>query len=500
MASFSNISQVPAKQALQAAADHMAAGRFDAAKRALEANKMAMRLPIAWNILGDVHLRQGHPADALAAFDTAIRMMSRSLPPSASRSAASSPTGSGKEVFATGDQASRLRPHLAAAHTGRAFALGALGRFDQMLAALDTAAAQGAAGEALHLNRALALTELGRFDEALTSYDRAIEQAPGKALIHHQRACLRLLLGDFEAGYPEHEWRRKLPEYGVYRQFEHAAPQWSGEDVAGKRVLLLAEQGFGDAFQFARYIPLVLARGAKVTLVIRDALAPLMRTSFPDVTIINPQGRASGVDFQAPLMSLPLVFGVLPDKIPAAVPYLMADASLVARWRHQLGDGGFKVGVAWSGNPKFSRDRYRSAPLAQLAPLATIPNVRLISLQAVHGLDQLSNLPTGMRVETLGPGVTDNPNGFSEIAAVMASLDLVVSSDTAVVHLAGALARPVWVALGAIPDWRWQLRRSDSPWYPTARLFRQTARGDWTGVFADMAIELAQLVSGEGAH
>ncbi len=500
MVSYSNTSRVAVERTLQTAASHMAAGRPDAAKRTLEASEAAMRLPIAWNILGDVHLRQGHPAEALAAFDRAIRMMSRSPQAHDNGGVALLRTGRAGKISEAEERVSRRRPDLAAAHTGRAFALGALGRFGEMLEALDTAAAHGAAAGTIDLNRALALTELGCFEEALDAYDRTIEQAPDMALFHHQRACLRLLLGDFEAGFAEHEWRRKMPDFSVYRRFENAAPQWSGEDIAGKRVLLLAEQGFGDAIQFARYVPLVLARGAEVTLVIRDALAPLMRASFPGVRIAGPGEATEGIDFQSPLLSLPLVFGTRLDTIPASLPYLTADAGLVGKWRHRLGDDGFKVGVAWSGNPKFPRDRYRSVPLAQFAPLAAIPGVRVISLQAVHGLDQLDSLPAGMRVETLGPEVTENPDGFSEIAAAMACLDLIVSSDTAVVHLAGALARPVWAALGVIPDWRWLLERSDSPWYPTMQLFRQTARGDWTGVFADMAIELARLVGDRPAR
>ncbi len=555
MVSYTDVTQASVKRTLQAAANQIAAGRLDAAKGTLESNKAAMRLPVAWNMLGQVHLRQGHPSDALSAFDRAVRMMPRLPEAHANRGVALLQMGHAAEALAALEQALRLRPGLPLvrvqtalayrelgqyeralaeidselattandpglflvkssiliaanrpddalaaadravgiaprdfkAHVGRATALGELGKFDEMLETLDTAAAHGAADGAFHMTRALALTELGRFEEALAAYDKAIKQAPGMAVVRHQRACLRLLLGDFEAGFAEHEWRRKIPEFGVYQRFEKAAPQWSGEDIAGKRLLLVAEQGHGDAIQFARYIPLLLERGAKVTLVVRDALASLFRSSFPDVTIIGPGEAVAGFDFQAFLMSLPLVFGVLPETIPTSVPYLATDPSLVEKWRRRIGDDGFKVGVAWSGNPKFPRDRYRSVPLVQFAPLAAVPGVRLISLQAVQGLDQLDHLPAGMSVEALGPEITDNPDGFAEIAAAMACLDLVVSSDTAVAHLAGALARPVWVALAAVPDWRWLLQRSDSLWYPTMRLFRQTSRGDWAAVFAGMA-------------
>ncbi len=627
---LSALSQVAIKRTLQATVEHIAAGRLDAARRTLEADKAAMRVPVAWNILGDIHLRLGRPAEALAAFDTALRMMPRFPEAHANRGAALLHLGRLEDALAAEDRALQGRPDSAVAHfhrgdalralgrrdealaaydraltaqpafpeallrrgmalmednraadalgdfgrllalqpgmslarvqmalahrdlgqhdralavidvalaaepddrrallarssiliaarrfddalvaadravavapddheahAGRALALGELGRFDEELEALRSAEERGASSGAFHHARAIALTELGRFDEALASYDRAVERSPAAAIIRYQGACLRLLLGDFATGLAEHEWRRKIPEYHPYRRFEDAAPPWRGEDIAGKRVLLFSEQGLGDAIQFARYVPLVKARGAEVTLFARHALGPLIRASFPDVDIIGPGEEPRGLDCQAPLMSLPLVFGTRPDTIPAAVPYLVADGRRVAKWGDRLSDRGFKVGIAWSGNPKFPRNRYRSVPLGSFAPLAAIAGVRLISLQAVQGLDQLDNLPAGMAVETLGPEVTDNPDGFSEIAAVMANLDLVVSSDTAMVHLAGAFARPIWVALRDVPDWRWLLDRSDSPWYPTMRLFRQTTRGDWAGVFAEMAAELTVLV------
>jgi hypothetical protein len=203
-------------------------------------------------------------------------------------------------------------------------------------------------------------------------------------------------------------------------------------------------------------------------------------------------------DYYVPLLSLPHRLATRRETIPAEVPYIFADQAKAVAWRARLGAQGFKVGVAWQGNPEHPSDHLRSVALAAMAPLAAIPGVRLISLQARHGLHQLAALPVGMAVEDLGPAIGDNPDGMAEIAAVMAGLDLVVTIDSAVAHLAGALGRPVWLALMADPDWRWQLKGEASQWYPTARLFRQQKPGDWSGVFAAMADALAERAGRAG--
>ena len=196
-------------------------------------------------------------------------------------------------------------------------------------------------------------------------------------------------------------------------------------------------------------------------------------------------------------MSLPHIFRTHSEaEIPADVPYLAADPERVAKWAARLGSDGFKVGIGWQGNADYPGDHFRSIPLKQFAPLAQVPGVRLISVQALWGLEQLEDLPAGMTVETLGEELTNNPDGFREMAAVIANLDLMILSDSAPAHLAGALGRPVWVALAKRPDWRWQAGRSDSPWYPTMRLFRQAEAGDWAGVFAAIAAALAERAAG----
>jgi hypothetical protein len=224
-------------------------------------------------------------------------------------------------------------------------------------------------------------------------------------------------------------------------------------------------------------------------------LAEILRRSFPDVTVSATAMLKGDFDFQVSLMSLPSVLATTPETLPNAVPYLFPDEGRVGRWRERLGQDGFKVGIAWQGNPTYPRDRYRSIPLKEFAPLAAIPGVRLISIQAVNGLEQLDHLPRGMRVETFGEAIGNSPDGVNEIAGVMANLDLVITSDTGMAHLAGALGRPIWVALCDRPDWRWLRDSTRSPWYPTMRLFRQTRHKDWAGVFAEVAAALAEVAT-----
>ncbi len=214
---------------------------------------------------------------------------------------------------------------------------------------------------------------------------------------------------------------------------------------------------------------------------------------MPGVQLVTKINPAEDFDYQVHLFSLPRAFKTRLDSVPASVPYLFADRALAVKWSGRLGSHGFKIGIAWQGNPDPKIDIARSAPLANFAPLAALPDCRLISLQKGHGVEQIAD--SGLRVETLGDDFDAGPNAFLDTAAVMANLDLIVAVDTSIAHLAGALARPVWIALKHIPEWRWMLGRDDLPWYPTMRLFRQRTIGDWEGVFADIAEALKTLIA-----
>ena len=311
------------------------------------------------------------------------------------------------------------------------------------------------------------------------------------------KGCLMLTLGDFENGLEGYEARwlkgKSLSE-ALGTRFE----TWRGPGRRGERVLVLNDHGLGDTIQFFRYLPLMAAAGVDATFVCPPRLRRLL-SSKAKVRFADSPPDGEPFDAQIAISSLPRAFGTRLETIPAAVPYLAAEPALREMWGKRIGAGGFKVGVVWQGNPDPEADRARSLPLAAFAPLAAIAGVRLISLQKGAGEEQLSTLPPSMRVETLGANFDDGEDAFVDTAAAMTCLDLIVTCDTSIAHLAGALALPVWVALKSDAEWRWLTERADSPWYPTMRLFRQTRRGVWSDVFEAMARELAQLAERRAA-
>ncbi len=402
------------------------------------------------------------------------------------------------DALAAADVAIATAPKAHEAHLARGMALAQLNRNDEAWKAFDMAERAGGAGAELHRARAVALGNVGRLDEAVAAYDRAIAAEPDDALARYHRGFILLARGDYEAGWAAQEWRLKTSAFSRPELLK-VAPLWKGEDATTKKVLLHSEQGAGDVIQFVRYAPLVAARAGSVSMVVHESLRRLFAANFPDMDVSSDIGMRTGFDYQAPLMSLPYILGTNSEAaIPREVPYLVADPERVAKWGARLGNEGFKVGISWQGNSDYPGDQFRSIPLKRFAPLADVPGVRLISMQALWGTEQLDDLPAGMTVETLGEELVNNPDGFREMAAVIANLDLMIVSDSAPAHLAGALGRPVWVALRDYPDWRWLTERSDSPWYPTMRLFRQKQQGDWAGVFAEIAAALAEEIAARG--
>jgi tetratricopeptide (TPR) repeat protein len=403
-----------------------------------------------------------------------------------------------EEALAEADEAVRLAPDGVQGHTARGIVLGEMERLQESLDELRLAGRFGATGHAFQHSLALALNAFGNLDEARTAFEHAIALAPDSPTTRYHYSFFQLSLGEFEEGWEGHEWRLKMPasrKTPGRPDLRRLAPQWRGEDVAGRKVLIYNEQGHGDSIQFLRYVPLLAARGARISLLVPEALRRLVAASLPDIDVADALGMRAGFDYQSSLMSLPFAFRTRLESVPADVPYLRADADRVRQWRQRLGEGGFRVGVIWQGNPQYGRDRERSIRLAHYAPLAAVAGVRLISLQAQHGLEQLDDLPAGMEIERLGERIVNNPDGFRDMAAAMMNMDLMITSDTGPAHLAGALGRPTWVALRTRPDWRWMLDRADSPWYPTMRLFRQPTPGDWPGLFAEIAEALREAVA-----
>lgn len=425
------------------------------------------------------------------------------------------------------DKAISMQPGLWDAHYTRGFSLHRLGRLDEALSSFSRAIEINARSfEALNgygavlrdlgqceetldyfdaalavnpdyvealVNRGNVLKELSRFAEAEACLRKAMTLEPANAHACHSRSILALLMGDLPSGWTGYE-RRFDVDVAPAWQPGGTVPVWQGEDVTGKSVLVLDEQGVGDVLQFFRYVILLASRGASVTFLVRAHLHRILSAQSPNIRLIADHDGET-YDYQIPLMSLPGVFKTSPETIPPVIPYLRPDPERVSRWGEVLGGQGLKVGIAWQGNPVGRVDIGRSVPLKFFAPLAAIPDVRLISLQKGHGTDQLGNLPSGMQVETLGADFDSGPDAFIDTAAVMANLDLVITSDTSIAHLAGTLQRPIWLALKHVPDWRWMLERTDSPWYAAMRLYRQTSRGDWHGVFERIAADLSRMRS-----
>jgi tetratricopeptide (TPR) repeat protein len=431
--------------------------------------------------------------EALAAFDKVLAIKPDYSEALNNRGGALRSLNRFGEALASFDKALAINPGYIEARNNRGVLLTILNRSEEALASFDAVLAlKPDHGNALN-NRGGALQQLHRFEEASASFAKALAIQPDYAQAWVNRAHCALLRGHFDQGWRWYEWRKKLPN--LFKPRNYPQPEWTGrEDISGKTLFLYAEQGLGDTIQFFRYAALAQARGAKVILSAQDSLMPLLKISNPALALVGPQDVPSNFDVYAALLSLPLAFETDLKNIPATVPYLRTEPERVAAWAARIGKRDFKIGISWQGKKNTETDIGRSFPLRHFERLSKLPHVRLISLQKGAGVEQLLDLPAGMTVETLGADFDDGPDGFLVTAAVMENLDLIITSDTAVAHLAGALGRPTWVALQCTPDWRWLLDRSDSPWYPTMRLFRQPSQGDWPGVFAQIQTQLAELI------
>ena len=471
-------------------------GRFDDAERTLgQSLQIQPNQPTVLNNRGYALELLGRYDDALASYAKAIALKPDYAEAFFNRGNTLRKQGQDADAVEAYDRAIDLRPGFAQALVNRGNSLRSLGRLDEALASYDKAIALKPDVAAAHDNRGIVLEEMERFPEALAAFDRAIAANPAYHDAYGNKSLVALRCGDFETGWPLYEWRWKSGNFtGARRNF--AQPMWSGtEPLGGKTILLYAEQGLGDVIQFCRYAPLVAARGAKVVLEAPRHLTRLLRGLAGVTTIIASGDALPAFDFQCPLMSLPLCFGTSVSTVPANVPYLSAETDRVARWRALLPPTGLRIGINWQGNPASKVDRGRSVPLSLFAPLAQLSGVHLVSLQKTHGLDQLGRLPAGMSVQTLGADFDDGPDAFLDTAAVMMSLDLVITIDSAIGHLGGALGRPVWLALKRVPHWVWMVEREDSPWYPTVRLFRQKTRGDYADVFRRMGAALSTMIA-----
>ncbi len=389
-------------------------------------------------------------------------------------------------------QAIAAKPDFAEAHNSLGNALHGLRRFEEAVAAYrralelrpDYADALANLGTTLHHS--------GEFDDGIAVLRHAIALSPHHANAHSGLGILLLMRGDYGEGWDEYEWRLRSTERTGPRFPERP---WQGEDLAGKHIYVQAEQGFGDAVQFARYIAPLAAGAGSVTLRVHQQLVTLLRESLPGVAVLGDRGDPAPYDCDAVLLSLPRLFKTRLETIPADVPYLRVPVAARQRWQKRLATmKGVKIGVVWAGNPEHANDVRRSVDLSLLAPLFAVPGASFASLQVGPRAADLAQLQRRDNpIGDLSPQLDD----FVQTAAAVAALDLVITVDTSVAHLAGALGKPVWVLLPWVTDWRWMLNREDNPWYPTMRLFRQQKREGWADVITRMTAELARVANGD---
>jgi tetratricopeptide (TPR) repeat protein len=442
--------------------------------------------PRAYNNLGNAHKGLGQLGEAVAAYQEALRFDPDLAEAHSNLGIALSSLDRLDEAIAHHRAALRCNPVYAPAYYNLGLVYTSRSHWEDAVAALQRAAQLQPDHAGVHFYLGWALGEQGKAKEAGLCYERTIQLNPDYADAHWALAHNRLLRGDLERGWTGYEWRWRLKVPVPHSVEEYL---WDGSPLTGKTILLHTEQGLGDTLQFIRYAAVVKPQGGTVIVSCQKTM-PLL-ASCPGVDQLVAAGSEPPFDVQAPLLSLPRILKTSLATVPAHVPYLFADVRHQGKWQSKLSRyRGFKIGIAWQGNPSFARDVTRSIPLIHFAPLARIEGVRLISLQQGPGTEQLEADP--FPIIDLGTRLDKKSGAFMDTAAVMKNLHLVISCDTAIAHLAGALGVPVWLALPYVPDWRWLLEREDSPWYPSMRLFRQTEAVDWNGVFERMALRLSE--------
>jgi tetratricopeptide (TPR) repeat protein len=425
--------------------------------------------------LGNTLVHMNRRAKAVSAFHRALELRPDYVDALNNLGLALCELGHSGEAAVLLRQAVRLRPDDAESLNNLGMALADQARFDEATAVYEQALRLRPRYAEAHTNLGSAYKEQGRLEEAVACYDYALWLQPDSATAHWNRSLAYLAQGHYERGWAEYEWRWK-PKRSPPRHF--AQPAWEGKALEGRTIILYMEQGLGDMIQFIRYAPRVKGRGGRVVVECPDSLCELFATVAGVDQVIAEGSQLPPFEVHAPLMSLPYLLGTRLETVPAEVPYLSAPAKVVERWRIRLAQSpAFKVGIVWQGNPRHTRDRHRSVPLRQFAPLAAVPGVELVSLQKGDAPAVLRALGSRFRVTELSEAQSPDGHTFAETSAVMKNLDLVITLDTAVAHLAGALALPVRVGLSKIVDWRWLLDRPDTPWYPTMRLFRQETLG-----------------------
>jgi tetratricopeptide (TPR) repeat protein len=389
-------------------------------------------------------------------------------------------------------RAIELNPDIAEAYNSLGNLMKIKGMFEEAINCYQKALQINPVNPGILNNLGNVLYEKGCFDKALISYQNALELDPDSPYSHFHMSRVLLLTGNYKQGWKEYEWRWKTRDY-VERDFSQ--PRWNGSDISGKTILINTEQGLGDAIQFIRYVPLVVQRGATIIVECQKELVSLFQNVEGVKQVIKVGEQLPPFDVYCPLLSLPLKFDTTLETIPAEIPYIKVNPFSIQKWKDKVQDNSskLKVGLVWAGSPTFKRSHLKECPLKMFSPLAHNEDITFFSLQKGKATEQAKSSPDGMNLIDY----TDEINDFSDTAAFIINLDLVISVDTAVVHLAGALGKPVWTLLPFVPDWRWMLNREDSPWYPTMRLFRQPFPGDWESVIDNVLRNLELFIRDE---
>jgi tetratricopeptide (TPR) repeat protein len=443
----------------------------------------------AYNNRGNALMELKRLAEALLSYDKAIALKPDYAKAYNNRGNALTELNRPVEALASYDRAIALTPTIAEAYNNRGNALTELKRPAEALESYDRAIALNPEYAVAHYNRGNALMDLKGPAEALESYDRTIGLMPGYAEAYWNQSLCFLLMGRFEQGLRQYEWRKKLNEPIGVRSYPQSV--WLGDEtIAGKTLFIHWEQGLGDTIQFCRYAKLVEARGAKVIMSVQEPLCGLLKQISPTVQIIKSNEEPTDFDCHCPLLSLPLALGTTLETIPAEHRYIKPDDERRVAWSARLPPKTkLRIGVVWLGGAGQKNNYNRSMELQEFLPIFS-PNADWICLQKKVKENELAALRQMGRIAFFGDDLKD----FSDTAALIDLMDLVITIDTSVAHLAGAMGKPVWILLCYNRDWRWLLDRDDSPWYPTARLFRQQEIGNWAGVVDQVKNELRTAI------
>jgi Tfp pilus assembly protein PilF len=441
--------------------------------------------------LGTLLAKQGDPAAALESFRAALALDPNHVPTLSNFGAIYLRAGELHKAEVVFRQAVALDPGNLSAHCSLANALAKQGNFVGAIEASRQALTIDPTHAPALCDFGTLLDLLGDGEGAMQCFQLALASRPNFTLAKFNLGLQHLAFGNFAEGWPGLEARWETPEFcAITKRPALGQPQWRGEDIRGSSILLYSEQGLGDTLQFVRYAPMVAELGATVVLRVQPPLVRLLRTLDPRITVASVESNeGAGCKWQSSLMSLPFAFRTDLTTIPAEIPYLRADPAEAEAWARRLPERGLRVGLVWAGSPTHIRDRQRSLAFKEFVGLTQLPGITFYSLQKGPAAKELASTPDGAHIVDLSEHLDD----FTDTAAIIANLDLVLSADTSVAHLAGAMGKPVWVLLPRVSEWRWLKDRADTPWYPTMRLFRQTVAGRWDDVMEQAREELKAM-------